>query len=540
MTRPGAFGFLGLLLGIAVALALRVGDLSLRPLHNDEAINAFKLRDLWERGEYRYDPHEYHGPALYYLSLPVLKAVALVRPDPLDEVGMRMVTVVFGVGLVGLLALWRDGLGRLATVGAALFTAVSPAMVFYSRYYIHEVPLVFFGFLTLTALWRYRRRPGWGWVLLAGAGVGLMYATKETFVLALAAGTGAWVLTLLLAPVERPELESTRDGRSWWATRGERFRDAVRRIRWSHVGVAAAVAVGVAAIFFSSFLTRGDGVLDAVRTYAIWLTRAGGDSPHIHGWGFYLERLAWFHASGGPYWTEGAVLLLAALGGSAGWWKRDWPEETRFIARFGGLYTVLLAAIYGAIPYKTPWCLLGFYHGALVLAGLGVSALVEGTRRGAWRFGVGLAVAVAMGHLGWQAWRSGREWAADFRNPYVYGHTSPDVANLLELVDGVVQASGEGKALAMQVMAPEANYWPLPWYWRRMERVGWWDRVPENPLAPVVVAASRLEANLEERSGGAWWMAGTFELRPRFFVEVFVERRLWDRYLAARSTLPGE
>jgi hypothetical protein len=26
-------------------------------------------------------------------------------------------------------------------------------------------------------------------------------------------------------------------------------------------------------------------------------------------------------------------------------------------------YTLILLALYSAIPYKTPWCLLGFLHG---------------------------------------------------------------------------------------------------------------------------------------------------------------------------------
>jgi predicted membrane-bound mannosyltransferase len=35
-------------------------------------------------------------------------------------------------------------LGRAETLWAALYLAISPAMVFYSRYYIHEMLLVFF------------------------------------------------------------------------------------------------------------------------------------------------------------------------------------------------------------------------------------------------------------------------------------------------------------------------------------------------------------------------------------------------------------
>ena len=56
-------------------------------------------------------------------------------------------------------------------------------MVFYSRYFIHEMPLVFFIALTLGAAWRYAQSRSAHWAALTGAGLGLMFATKETFVL---------------------------------------------------------------------------------------------------------------------------------------------------------------------------------------------------------------------------------------------------------------------------------------------------------------------------------------------------------------------
>jgi hypothetical protein len=55
--------------------------------------------------------------------------------------------------------------------------------------------LVFFTFLFMVAAWRYVRSGRLGWCLLAGGALGLMHATKETFVFALAAMAGAVVLT---------------------------------------------------------------------------------------------------------------------------------------------------------------------------------------------------------------------------------------------------------------------------------------------------------------------------------------------------------
>ncbi len=190
---------LGLLLAASVALALRCPRLEQRPMHNDEAVNAeavnaIKFGQLWEHGLYKYDPDEHHGPALFYSTLAIARLTSSPDFDHLTATKLRLVTVLFGVGLVLLLPLIADGLGRRATVWAALFTAASPAMVFYSRYYIHEMLLVFFTFLALAAGWRYWRTRRIGWALLAGAATGLMHSTKETFVITLVAAALALAL----------------------------------------------------------------------------------------------------------------------------------------------------------------------------------------------------------------------------------------------------------------------------------------------------------------------------------------------------------
>ena len=146
---------LALLLALAGALALRVPHLDTRPLHNDEAVNAIKLSELWQEGRYAYDPDEFHGPTLHYATLPFLWLSGARNSDELDDATLRLAPVVFGVGLVLLLPLFSEGLGRHALAWAALFTAISQAMVFYSRYFIHEMLLVFFTALTLGAIWRY-------------------------------------------------------------------------------------------------------------------------------------------------------------------------------------------------------------------------------------------------------------------------------------------------------------------------------------------------------------------------------------------------
>ena len=82
---------LGLLVIVLAALALRMPRLDLRPMHNDEAVNAIKFRDLWEKGHYVYDPHEYHGPTLHYATLASARLYPSHDYDQFTEATFRVV-----------------------------------------------------------------------------------------------------------------------------------------------------------------------------------------------------------------------------------------------------------------------------------------------------------------------------------------------------------------------------------------------------------------------------------------------------------------
>ena len=67
--------------------------------------------------------------------------------------------------------------------------------------------------------------------------------------------------------------------------------------------------------------------------------------------------------------------------------------------------------------------------------------------------------------------------------------------------------------------------------------MGWWDAPPADPYAPVVIASSKLQLALDEKSNKAWLMAGLFQLRPGKFLELYVNLDLWRKYV---ETLPPQ
>ena len=509
-----------LLLALGVAVGLRALTLGERPMHNDEAVNAVKFRSLWEQGTYKYDPNEHHGPSLFYATLALERLTGAPRFADFTERRLRWVTVVFGVGLVLLLPLLLDGLGRRGVAWAAMFSAVSPALVFYSGYFIHEMLLAFFTGLALAAGWRYWRTRKLGWILLAGAALGLMSATKETFIITLfAAGLAialnqTWnrLIDASGAPVKAPPL------------------------RASHLLLALGVWVLMALVLFTSFFTNPAGALDSVRTYAPWVHRAQGASPHIYPWYFYLHRLLWFHAAPGPYWSEAPLFALALIAAWAAFARRHLGRASASFVRFLSLYAFLLAAFYSLLPYKTPWCLLSFWQAIVLLAGVGAAVLWRTLRQPVVRAAVNFLLVVGTGHLVWQAWALGTAYAADQRNPYVFAQTSPDILSLVSQVENLAAISPAGHRMVIGVAAKEGDYWPLPWYLRAFPSVGWYEGMPADLDATLLIVSPTLSSNV---APSQFHQMGIFGLRPQVFLELYVRDELWKQWLSRGKPAAG-
>src|SRR5512143_2528973 len=350
-------------------------------MHADEAVHADKFGTLLETGSYVYQPSEFHGPTLYYLTLPSAWIQGARRYVEIDEVTLRAAPAVLGVALVAAHLGATTWLGTPGALVAALLAAISPAMVYYSRYYIHETPLVLFTFGAMLAGSWYLRKPGAVPALAAGAFLGLMYATKETAPLAICSMLVALGLTLAVdhwrgkGPPSIWEVVSGRD-----------------------VLLALLAGLIVAGLLFSSFFRNPAGVVDAVRAMGLYVHRANAASWHFHPWHYYLGLLAHFPARGTPFWTEGLILVLAAAGAVAGW-SGSIPDEDSRVLRFLGFYTLVMVAVYSSIPYKTPWCVLGFLHGMILLAGAGAVFLFRRFRGRAATAVVVLLLAGAAAHL---------------------------------------------------------------------------------------------------------------------------------------------
>lgn len=147
VSRPYDIGWLASCAVVTAAAAfLRFYWLGLKPFHHDEGVNGFFLKTLFDKGTYAYDPANYHGPTLYYISLAFAKVFGL------ETVPVRSSVAIFGVLTVVLALFLRRYIGKVGALSAATFLALSPGMVYISRYFIHEMFFVFCSLAVVVAV----------------------------------------------------------------------------------------------------------------------------------------------------------------------------------------------------------------------------------------------------------------------------------------------------------------------------------------------------------------------------------------------------
>ena len=502
----------------AIAAGFRFPQLSARPMHADEGVNGDRVGTLLEQGRYEYSTADFHGPTLIYAAVAMARLHGLTDYHELNETVLRAVPALIGVLLVGAHFWLIPYLGLPAAACAALFTAVSPAMVYYSRYFIHETLLVFFTFCAMLAALAYFRRPSAALAVSVGALFGLMYATKETWIIAAACMAAAAGLGKLKhAPQCAARKPSAVSGQLSAFARREivaACKEYGGIVIHKHLAFSGLAFAGVAMLLLSSFFTHPRGIVDSVLAYGTYFARGVGvNTAHVHPWYFYFACLR----------GEAIVAVLAGAGLMA-------STAPRFLK----IYTVVMVLIYCAIPYKVPWNVLSFWHGAILLAGVGMVWLAQHMPK---PLAVAL-VGIAAAQLAWQARAYSFERPSDPRNPWVYAHTGTDVFVIMKQVEALAAADPQGRAMPIQIFTRE-NLWPLPWYLRRYNHVRWWNGVSDTaPLASVILATPDMEPALlhriyevpppGQREMYVNMFDGEVDLRPRVEVRGYVAKSLWD------------
>lgn len=499
----------------------RFPDLELRPMHLDEAVLGTKYLDYREAGHFDYDPSDYHGPTIHYLTHLTSLLLGWHDLDALTAANLRVVPALCGMALLLLTLALTDVLGRNGTVVAMVLTAVSPMQVFFSRYYIMEMFFVVCLMLLLVSIWRYHQSHRKRWLLLAGASLGLQHATKETFVINIAAMLLAYGVALLVVGAFTAQSNGMRY--AFGASR----KATGRPLLWVAV---AAVVVSVA--LFSGGFRYWDDVKESITTYASYLKRSEGVG-HEKPWHYYLKLIVWHKDT--FLWTELSIVVLAALGvlrAFFGWFNKDTHIKSFLV--FLSVYTLASLAFYSLIPYKTPWTILSVQHGMILLAGVGAQGLYNVASHKLARAGLNVALVAVAYHLCAQTMMTLNDRGqANMKAPYVYSHTTTSAIQLVQRLRELSRV--EPETYHVEVVNRDSG-WPLPWYLRDLaDKIHYQTVLPASLSAPIIVVDWESQDAAKALLGSREYESMVYGLRPGVNLALLVERPLWEKYQALRS-----
>ena len=409
--ETGALGVIFL-----VGFALRFWDLGPRAIHHDESLHATYSWYLYKGRGYIHDPLM-HGPLLFHLMALVYLLFGV------SDATARFVPAAFGAGMVLLPLLLRPWLGRAGTIAAAGLIAVSPTLLYFSRFVGaggQDIIVAVAMLMIAAGVWQYLRTGEPRWIYLLAAGLAVGFTTKEvTYMMAA-------LLVLYLNGVTAAELAAqVAVGRGWSPARRRLVAVALMPVAWA------------LALFWPwlgrqrerwglTELPRAAGALIVAGTLSAPMFSAAVQVP--------LEKLGVDMAGRAPImnWTNerfwGTVIIGALIGlgvyfGTA-WRRREWliaaaiywgisiPLFTTFFTNTEGVATGIWGSLdywleqqdvhRGAQPVFYYLVLTPVYEYltlVLALAGI-VCAAVRGGRDTAIALVVGLAGCLAAAVLG--------------------------------------------------------------------------------------------------------------------------------------------
>ncbi|MBI3941993.1 MAG: TIGR03663 family protein, partial [Chloroflexi bacterium] len=157
---------------LLVTIGTRFWDLGSRAQHHDESMHAFYSYNLSKGLGFEHTPL-LHGPLWFHL---VAFSYFLFGASDYTS---RLMSAIFGVLLVLSPLLLRKYLGRRGTLATAGMLAISPAMMYYSRFVREDIFATVFTVMAFIGIMRYLDERRDRWLYLMVVGWASVFATKE-------------------------------------------------------------------------------------------------------------------------------------------------------------------------------------------------------------------------------------------------------------------------------------------------------------------------------------------------------------------------
>ncbi|MDD1729153.1 MAG: TIGR03663 family protein, partial [Methanospirillum sp.] len=389
---------------------------------------------------YLYDPM-YHGPLLYYLT----GAAFLLFKD--SDTIVRFLPGLFGAAIIPLFyILYREGwLTRNYAIVGAFFFAISPSMVYFSRFLRHDIFQLFFTVLLLVCLLLYFDKGKWQYAIGGAVSAACGLCLKEDMPFTLLILGSFFLFMLLNGRIALPD--------TW-------KRDLISGIL---------VMAGIGAVCYTTFFIHPEMFFQApFKAIEHWMgingqcRLCGGPYWYLLILGLYELPIALLAMA--AVWQYGirekgfsCVITeiksyLRRLQGREGFVRsfRGIPDRSQFIFLLALYWTILAMLFYAYVGEKVPWLIIHQLFPMILLASYEVQSR-----------GKIIAVVIAaiflivmMAHVCYTP--------ADINEPIVQVQNSEDMREVMRLIDN-----------SNSVVVATESYWPLPWYYRGNR----WDKI---------------------------------------------------------------
>jgi len=433
-----------------LTIFLRFWQLDLKLLHHDEAIHSWFSYELLTTGGWVYDP-SYHGPFLYYVTAGMFHLFG----D--SDLVARLLPSLFGTMLIPLVyCIYRIGyIDKKQTIFAALLLALSPDMVYFSRFLRHDIFMLFFSLLLLVAILYYFEYGLTRFAIIAAIAAAGGLCCKEEMPVIILIFASFFIYAIWKGTFRLPR------GWKYDVILGAFVVFAIMSVMYSAFGAHIDTLIG------QNFVLNTTGWYRAVEHWTAMHNQQRLGGP----WFFYIPLFLLYEL---PIFILGIIgtlqfLLkgfnpslcitrfkhrlkyrnstipvseLAALSLQQLKTQKPGYSKSDDFFRFCIYWMILIMAFYAIVGEKVPWliipqllplCFIAVYKinwQKIVFAIIGCMFLMLMT----W-------------HVAFVP--------ADINEPIVQVQNSEDLREVMQLID----ASGN-------IVIASKNYWPLPWYYR--------------------------------------------------------------------------
>ncbi len=392
-----------LLVAIIISLSIitRLSLLNIRPLHHDEGVNYFFAKQILTQGIFQYNPTNYHGPT-YFFAIAISFAVLGI-----SEFSLRFPAAIFGILIALIPFFFKKPQNKYL---ASILLLLSPSLMYYSRYSIHESLFVLSTLIALYAFSTIMQTKSLKHLLLFSTALAIAFTTKETISITLLILTAITLFNY--KQIKKLKIKNQKNT----------------------ILLSIAIFLVIYIIFFTSFFTNPQGILNSIKGYFPWLNRGFAEQGHAKPFYYYIQLLLKY---------ELPLLLLALLA-----IPKAFKTKNIFIKNLS-LWFLANLVIYSLISYKTPWLIISITAPMALLSAFSISLLKNKKLK---YFIITITIiylSIISINLNFiNTWQN---------NSLAYVHTNPDILNLVNEINANYKENSK-------IIILSDEYWPLPFY----------------------------------------------------------------------------